>query len=93
MADQAAVCPHTHTPPLNPSIPPFNKRVNDVCALISNQLFFILILFKLGQIFRGPHGRLCVSISAAVPHYNMEPLTLSREIISGRLILTRSRLG
>lgn len=27
------------SPPLFPSISPFNKRVNDVCALISNQLF------------------------------------------------------
>ncbi len=41
-------------PPLFPSISPFNKRVNDVCALISNQLFLFSFYLSLDKFSVAP---------------------------------------
>lgn len=49
---------HTHPPPymlpLIPSISPFNKRVNDVCALIFNQLFLSSFYLSLDKFSVAP---------------------------------------
>lgn len=44
------------SPPLSlfPSISPFNKRVNDVCALISNQLFLFSFYLSLDKFSVAP---------------------------------------
>lgn len=41
-------------PSLFPSISPFNKRVNDVCALISNQLFLFSFYLSLDKFSVAP---------------------------------------
>lgn len=56
-------------------------------------IIFILILFKLGQIFSGPHRRPCVSINCCCASLLSGPLMVSREIISGRLFPTSLCLG